>query len=397
MNFLNASPTGKHDRIISRKTKRGAYSVTALVLMLAAIGPAIQTPTHAVASVPVAITKISAAQYKTTIHLMLRSGAGTNYSVIGSGVTGTTVTGTGRANGVWYEVKMGAKTGWMSSQYLKKAVAAPVVSPITKIAVAQYKTTIHLMLRSGAGTNHSVLGSGVAGTTVTGTGRANGVWYEVKMGTKTGWMSSQYLKKVVAPPAPVKTPPVLAAPLPTTGVAAVQYKTTIHLNLRSGPGSNYGIIDSGVAGTTVTGTGKSSGTWATGIWYQVKMGAKTGWMSSEYLRASSGPNTVAALQAYAGSKLNNKAQLACLITLWNRESNWNYQAYNPAYAPKSPKTPAYQAFGIAQAAPGSKMASAGADWQTNPRTQINWGLDYIKGRYGTSCAALTHSNLKNWY
>src|SRR5262249_51799673 len=57
----------------------------------------------------------------------------------------------------------------------------------------------------------------------------------------------------------------------------------------------------------------------------------------------------------------------CLKNLWNRESGWRYDAEN-----------ASGAFGIPQALPGSKMSTAGADWQTNPATQIKWGLGYIK-------------------
>lgn len=66
----------------------------------------------------------------------------------------------------------------------------------------------------------------------------------------------------------------------------------------------------------------------------------------------------------------------CLKDLWNRESGWVYDAENPSGA-----------FGIPQALPGSKMASAGADWATNPATQIKWGLGYIKTMYGTPCGA----------
>jgi hypothetical protein len=70
-------------------------------------------------------------------------------------------------------------------------------------------------------------------------------------------------------------------------------------------------------------------------------------------------------------------QYSCLVSLWNKESGWNVYAYNPAGG----------AYGIPQSFPGSKMASAGADWQTNPATQITWGLGYIAARYGTPCAA----------
>ena len=71
-----------------------------------------------------------------------------------------------------------------------------------------------------------------------------------------------------------------------------------------------------------------------------------------------------------------KTQFSCLDSIWSRESGWNYQAEN-----------ASGAYGIPQALPGSKMASAGADWATNPATQIKWGLGYIKSIYGTPCNA----------
>jgi hypothetical protein len=80
-------------------------------------------------------------------------------------------------------------------------------------------------------------------------------------------------------------------------------------------------------------------------------------------------------------------QWACLDALWTKESNWRVNAANPSSS----------AYGIPQALPGSKMATAGADWQTNPATQITWGLGYIAGRYGTPCGAWAHSQARNWY
>ena len=80
-------------------------------------------------------------------------------------------------------------------------------------------------------------------------------------------------------------------------------------------------------------------------------------------------------------------QFACLLSLWNKESGWRWNAENRSSG----------AYGIPQALPGSKMASAGDDWRTNPRTQIAWGLGYIAGRYGDPCGAWAHSKAKNWY
>jgi hypothetical protein len=80
-------------------------------------------------------------------------------------------------------------------------------------------------------------------------------------------------------------------------------------------------------------------------------------------------------------------QYNCLVSLWNRESHWNAFAHNTSSG----------AYGIPQALPGEKMASAGADWQTNPTTQIIWGLGYIEGRYGSPCGAWAHSEDRGWY
>jgi hypothetical protein len=80
------------------------------------------------------------------------------------------------------------------------------------------------------------------------------------------------------------------------------------------------------------------------------------------------------------------SEFSCLVALFNRESHWNVYASNPSGA-----------YGIPQALPGSKMASAGADWATNPATQITWGLNYIAGRYSTPCGAWSHSQTTGWY
>jgi hypothetical protein len=80
------------------------------------------------------------------------------------------------------------------------------------------------------------------------------------------------------------------------------------------------------------------------------------------------------------------SQFGCLVNLWNRESGWNVHAANPSGA-----------YGIPQAKPGSKMASAGPDWQNNATTQIKWGLGYIKDRYSTPCGAWSHSQSTGWY
>lgn len=80
-------------------------------------------------------------------------------------------------------------------------------------------------------------------------------------------------------------------------------------------------------------------------------------------------------------------EFACLSALWQRESGWRVNAHNRGSG----------AYGIPQSLPGNKMASAGADWETNPATQITWGLGYISSRYGTPCGAWAKSQRSGWY
>ena len=83
----------------------------------------------------------------------------------------------------------------------------------------------------------------------------------------------------------------------------------------------------------------------------------------------------------------SSSQFSCLQPLWALESGWNIYASNPSSG----------AYGIPQALPGSKMASAGPDWQGDAATQIRWGLTYIQGTYGSPCAAWSHEEADGWY
>lgn len=101
--------------------------------------------------------------------------------------------------------------------------------------------------------------------------------------------------------------------------------------------------------------------------------------------SESDPRDIA--RALMGDYGFSQDQFGCLDSLWVRESNWNVYADNPTSS----------AYGIPQSLPGSKMASVGSDWATNPVTQIKWGLGYIRDRYGSPCAAWGHSESVGWY
>jgi hypothetical protein len=101
--------------------------------------------------------------------------------------------------------------------------------------------------------------------------------------------------------------------------------------------------------------------------------------------ASGSPRQIA--QAKLGSFGWSSSQFSCLDPLWEHESRWSVTAANPGSG----------AFGIPQALPGSRMASAGSDWQTSAATQITWGLRYIRDTYGSPCTAWSHEQATGWY
>jgi len=101
--------------------------------------------------------------------------------------------------------------------------------------------------------------------------------------------------------------------------------------------------------------------------------------------ASGSPRSIAQAMLYSFGW--SASQFACLEPLWEHESGWSVSASNPSTG----------AYGIPQASPGSKMASAGPDWKTNASTQIKWGLGYIKDTYGSPCAAESHEQADGWY
>jgi hypothetical protein len=108
-------------------------------------------------------------------------------------------------------------------------------------------------------------------------------------------------------------------------------------------------------------------------------------VTAQPVTASGSPQQIA--EGMLGSYGWSSSQFSCLQPLWNAESGWNASASNPSSG----------AYGIPQALPGSKMASAGPDWQTSAATQIRWGLGYIRSVYGSPCAAWSHEQAYGWY
>ncbi|MFI1169973.1 transglycosylase SLT domain-containing protein [Streptomyces melanogenes] len=92
-------------------------------------------------------------------------------------------------------------------------------------------------------------------------------------------------------------------------------------------------------------------------------------------------------KAIAQQMIKDPAQFAAFNNIVSRESGWDHTATNSSSG----------AYGLVQALPASKMASAGADWKTNPATQIKWGLDYMNDRYGSPVGAWNFWQTHHWY
>jgi hypothetical protein len=168
------------------------------------------------------------------------------------------------------------------------------------------------------------------------------------------------------------------APAPSSAPAAAPRATATH-SAHSSTAASRGSVRRPVAEPTPTVTRKST----------VRSTSTTSSrsaVSSPYSSASSSSGDPHAIAQAMLAAHGWGGQMSCLDPLWNRESGWSTTAGNPSGA-----------YGIPQALPGSKMASAGSDWRTNPRTQIAWGLGYIASTYGSPCAAWSHSQSTGWY
>jgi uncharacterized protein YgiM (DUF1202 family) len=158
-----------------------------------------------------------------------------------------------------------------------------------------------LNVRSGPGTNYGVIGSLKKGAAVTITG-STGSWFIISFGGKTGYVSTQFIKVTTTAPTPsnpatppntqppAQTPPANTpppqTPAPPSSQTGTVNITSGTLNIRSGPGTNYGVIGSLKKGATVTITG------STGSWFIISFGGKTGYVSYSYIRLSaSAPST----------------------------------------------------------------------------------------------------------
>ncbi|MEV7322717.1 transglycosylase SLT domain-containing protein [Streptomyces sp. NPDC093970] len=115
--------------------------------------------------------------------------------------------------------------------------------------------------------------------------------------------------------------------------------------------------------------------------------AATAGMALSAAPAQAATGSASSAQAIAHKMIPDAAQFNAFSNIVSHESGWNPSATNSSSG----------AYGLVQALPGSKMASAGSDWKTNPATQIKWGLDYMNSRYGSPTAAWSFWQANGWY
>ena len=196
-------------------------------------------------------------KYVTASSLNVRSGAGTNYSVLGSLIKGSKVEVISESNG-WSKIKYNGSVGYVSSKYLTTSSTANTTT--------KYVTASSLNVRSGAGTNYSVLGSLSKGSKVEVISESNG-WSKIKYNGSVGYVSSKYLTTS------------------STANTTTKYVTASSLNVRSGAGTNYSVLGSLSKGSKVEVISESNG------WSKINYNGSVGYVSSQYLSATSSGST----------------------------------------------------------------------------------------------------------
>ena len=186
----------------------------------------------------------------------IRSGPGTDYSIIGDVARGDSVSITGTENG-WYRLNFNGKTGYIASNLVTKD-GKPDPAPSTTTGWALYDSNI----RSGPGTDYSVVGDVVKGDSLTILGSENG-WYKVTHYGTTGYISANLVTTSGAP-----APSTSSSTSTRTGYALYDS------NIRSGPGTDYSII-----GDVVKGDSLSVGEYVDG-WYRLNFNGKTGYIAA---------------------------------------------------------------------------------------------------------------------
>ncbi|MEH7369618.1 SH3 domain-containing protein [Priestia megaterium] len=230
--------------------------------------------------------------YKVTASkLNVRSGAGTNYGIIGSVVKDQMLSVVSKS-GSWYKINYNGRTGYVSSDYVQASGTTTPPAESTTYTV----TASTLNVRSGAGTSYASIGSVTKGQKLSVVSKS-GSWYKINYNGRTGYVSSDYVQAsgTTTPPAESTTYTVTASTL----------------NVRSGAGTSYASIGSVTKGQKLSVVGKS------GSWYKINYNGRTGYVSSDYVQASATASPKLVVDSF---KTLGNAQQVILVTADNYDT-----------------------------------------------------------------------------
>ena len=247
---------------------------------------------------------------KVSNSLNVRSGAGTNYSVLGSLSNGAKVEIVG-TSGSWYKIKYGSGYGYVSKDYVTVSSSSnnsssnsgssnsgssnnTTTTPSTSIT-GIIKVNDALNVRSGAGTSYSVIGSLKNGATVEIV-ETSGSWYKIKYGSGYGYVSKDY---VTVSSSNNNSSSNNTTTTPSTSITTGIIKVNNALNVRSGAGTSYSVIGSLKNGATVEIVETS------GSWYKIKYGSGYGYVSKDYVTVSSSSNNSSSNSGSSNSGSSN--------------------------------------------------------------------------------------------
>ena len=244
--------------------KRPARRLTALCLAVLLLLPCLPISAHA------------ASTGTTTAYVNLRTGPGTDYTILETVPLGAQISILDTGNPGWYRVTApSGNSGYMCSDYILASGGDAGTSTVLFTA----RTTAFVNLRAGPGTGYGIYLTVPLGDTVSVLDTANAGWYRVQYGSYTGYMSADYLQTQSAA-APTPAPPNTAETADPIGTA----RTTAVLNIRTGPSTGYrslGLLDNGETVTVLENCGNG--------WYAVRTSSNTfGYCSGDYLRVTLG-------------------------------------------------------------------------------------------------------------
>ncbi|MCM3735497.1 SH3 domain-containing protein [Bacillus cytotoxicus] len=234
--------------------------------------------------------------------LRVRTGPSTSHTVLGSLHKGQVVQVTGEVQN-WFKINYGGKTGYISKGYVTKGGSdvnnngQQNNNGTVQTGGTYVVNTSSLRVRTGPATYHSVIGGVVNGQALQVTGIENG-WLKINHHGKIGYVDSQYVKFV-----PGGTTPPSEASNPSTSAAVGDYYVNASaLNVRSGAGTNYGVIGALSKGTKVTVLSEQNG------WSKINYNGKNGYISSQYLAKTpvSGGSNIS--NPAKGDKIINEAK-----------------------------------------------------------------------------------------